>query len=113
VTSNPPIFSKEELALIPVRLIIPPRTLGGKGNPTVSLQSGSNSETHHGSQTPSSDKGTPSEQQTIQFRRDRMDDDIKLPIFRGTRLEDPHKHWFLCKVVWNIKHVQDNGVKMA
>jgi hypothetical protein len=43
VRPNPPIFSEEDLALISVRLITLPRTLGGKGNPTASLQSGSSS----------------------------------------------------------------------
>ena len=42
-----------------------------------------------------------------------MVDDIKLPIFRGSRLEDPKQHWFLCEVVWNVKLIQDNDVKMA
>ena len=42
-----------------------------------------------------------------------MADDIKLPIFRGTRLEDPNQHWFLCKAVWNVKQVTNNNVKMA
>ena len=42
-----------------------------------------------------------------------MADNIKLPVFRGTRLEDPYQHWFLCKVVWSIKQVTDNDIKMA
>ena len=42
-----------------------------------------------------------------------MVDDIKLPIFRGTRLEDPYQHWSLCKVVWSIKQVINNDIKMA
>ena len=42
-----------------------------------------------------------------------MDDDIKLPIFIGTRLEDPEQHWFLCEAVWNVKQVQNDAVKMA
>ena len=42
-----------------------------------------------------------------------MVDDIKLPIFRGTELEDPNQHWFLCKAVWNVKQVIDNNVNMA
>ena len=43
VNSNPHIPSEEEIALILVRLTTPSITLGGKGNPTVSLQSGSSS----------------------------------------------------------------------
>ena len=42
-----------------------------------------------------------------------MANDIKLPVFRGTGLEDPNQHWFLCEAVWNIKQVIDNDVKMA
>ena len=29
-------------------------------------------------------------------RRNRMGDCMKLPIFKGSRLEDPEQHWFLC-----------------
>ena len=64
VKSNPPIPSGEEFVLIPVRSTTPPSTLGGKGNPTVSLQSGSSSQTPPRGQTPSSGQGTPSVQQT-------------------------------------------------
>ena len=42
-----------------------------------------------------------------------MVDYMKLPIFRGTGLEDPEQHWFLCKVVWNVKQVIDDDIKMA
>ena len=42
-----------------------------------------------------------------------MVNDIKLPIFRGIRLEDPDQHWFLCEVVWSVKKVIDNDIKMA
>ena len=42
-----------------------------------------------------------------------MADDIKLPIFRGTGLEDLEQHWFLCEAVWNVKQVQNNDIKMA
>ena len=42
-----------------------------------------------------------------------MADDIKLPIIRGTGLEDPDQHSFLFEVVWNVKKVQDNDVKMV
>ena len=40
-----------------------------------------------------------------------MGDDIKLPIFRGTRAEDPKQHFFLCEAVWNIKQVQNDDIK--
>jgi len=42
-----------------------------------------------------------------------MADNIKLPIFRGTGLEDLDQHWFLCEAMLNVKQVQDNDVKMA
>ena len=58
VKSNPPIPTREELVLIPIRPTTPPSTLGGQGNPTALLQSGSNS------QTPPSGQGTPSRKQT-------------------------------------------------
>lgn len=42
-----------------------------------------------------------------------MGDDIKLPVFKGSRLEDPEQHWFLCDVVWDVKQVTDDDIKMA
>ena len=42
-----------------------------------------------------------------------MGDDTKLPIFRGTGLEDPEQHWFLCEAVWTIKHITNNDVKIV
>ena len=42
-----------------------------------------------------------------------MDDDIKLHVFRGTGVEDPDQHFFLCEVVWNIKQVQSDDIKRA
>ena len=42
-----------------------------------------------------------------------MIDDIKLPIFRGTGLEDPDQHRFLCEAVWSVKQVTNNDIKMA
>jgi len=40
-----------------------------------------------------------------------MGDNIKLNIFRGTGVEDPNQHFFLCKVVWNIKQLQNDDTK--
>ena len=40
-----------------------------------------------------------------------MGDDIKLPIFRGTGVEDPDQHFFLFEAVWNIKQVQNDDIK--
>ena len=57
----------------------PQRIVGGHGNTTSSSSS----------QTPPSGQKTPTSQQTQLPRRNAMVDDIKLPIFRGTGLEDP------------------------
>ena len=38
---------------------------------------------------------------------------MKLLIFKGSGLEDPEKHWFLCEVVWSVKQVIDDDIKMA
>ena len=50
-------------------------------------------------QTPPRGQGPPSPQQPQPPRRNRMGDDMKLPIFKGTRLEDPEQHWILCEAV--------------
>lgn len=65
------------------------------------------------SQTPPRGKGPPSPQQPQPPRRNRMGDDMKSPVFKGTRLEDPKQHWFLCEVVWNVKQVIDDDIQMA
>lgn len=64
-------------------------------------------------QTPPRVQGHPSPQQPQPPRRNRMGDDMKLPAFKGTRLEDPEQHWFLCEVVWSVKQVIDDDIKMA
>jgi hypothetical protein len=40
-----------------------------------------------------------------------MEDEMRLPIFRGYGSEDPDQHWFLCEAIWNIKNVIDEVVK--
>src|SRR5882762_7404983 len=42
-----------------------------------------------------------------------MGDDMKLPTFKGTGVEDPEKHWFLCEAVWTIKGIQDDNIKLV
>jgi hypothetical protein len=42
-----------------------------------------------------------------------MVDEMRLPIFRGDRSEDPDQHWFLCKAVWSINKVNEEAVKRA
>ena len=41
-----------------------------------------------------------------------MADDMKLLVFKGTGLEDPEHHWFLCEAIWNVKQVIDDDIKM-
>ena len=40
-----------------------------------------------------------------------MEDEMRLPIFKGDGPEDPDQHWFLCEVVWSIKNVTDEAIK--
>ena len=40
-----------------------------------------------------------------------MVDDIKQPIFKGTRSEYPEKFWLLCEAVWKMKQVHDENIK--
>jgi hypothetical protein len=40
-----------------------------------------------------------------------MEDEMRLPIFRGDGSEDPDQLWFLCEDVWNIKNVTKEAVK--
>jgi hypothetical protein len=42
-----------------------------------------------------------------------MEDDMRLPTFRGDGSEDPDNHWFLCEVLWSINNVTDEDVKRA
>ena len=42
-----------------------------------------------------------------------MNDDIKLPVFRGTRSEDPEQFWFLCEVAWTTKNIMDQDIRRA
>jgi hypothetical protein len=42
-----------------------------------------------------------------------MEDEIRLPIFRGDRSEDPEQHWFLCEALSSIKKITDEAVKRA
>ena len=42
-----------------------------------------------------------------------MNDDIKLPVFKGTGSEDPEQFWFLCEAVWTAKSILDQDTKRA
>ena len=51
--------------------------------------------------------------QTIPPTNTMVGDDIKLPIFNGSGLEDLEQHWFLCEAVWTIQQIQDENIKKA
>jgi hypothetical protein len=40
-----------------------------------------------------------------------MENEMRLPIFKGDGSEDPDQHWFLCEALWSIKQVIDEVVK--
>ena len=40
-----------------------------------------------------------------------VDDDVKIPFFHGNGMEDPEQYWFLYKMVWTIKKIQDEDRK--
>ena len=42
-----------------------------------------------------------------------VNDDIKLPVFKGTGSEDLEQFWFLCEAVWNAKNIMDQDVRRA
>ena len=42
-----------------------------------------------------------------------MNDDIKLPVFKGTGSEDLEQFWFLCEAVWTAKNITDQDTKRA
>ena len=68
---------------------------------------------HVASQTFPRGQNPPLVQNTQPPRRNRMGDHMKLPLFKGSGLEDPEQHWFLCDDVWSVKQVVDDAIKMA
>ena len=42
-----------------------------------------------------------------------MNDNIKLPVFKGTRSEDLEQFWFLCEAVWTAKNIMDQDIRRA
>ena len=40
-----------------------------------------------------------------------MNDDIKLPVFKGTGSENPEQFWFLCEAVWTAKTITYQDTK--
>jgi hypothetical protein len=42
-----------------------------------------------------------------------MEDEMRLPTFRGDGSEYPDQHLFLCEAVWSIKNVIDEANKRS
>jgi hypothetical protein len=40
-----------------------------------------------------------------------MEDEMRLPTFRGDGSEDPDQHWFLCEALWSIKNITNETIK--
>jgi hypothetical protein len=40
-----------------------------------------------------------------------MEDEMRIPIFRGDGSEYLDQHWFLCEAIWNIKSITDESIK--
>ena len=55
----------------------------------------------------SSSNPSPSNPVAGQSTMAHMNDDIKLPVFKGTGSEDPEQFWFLCEAVWTAKNIMD------
>ena len=62
---------------------------------------------------PVASQNPPPVQNTQPPRRNMMGDDMKLPVFKGSGLEYPEQHWFLCDAMWCVKQVIDDDIKMA
>ena len=93
---------------IPFHPYTPQKTIGTQNNPTGSTSSSSH--TVHTTVTLPSGSNTTNQHPPC---RNRMGDDMKLPTFKGTKAEDPEKHWFLCEAVWTIKQIQDDNTKLV
>ena len=84
----------------------PQKPVGTQNNPTGTPSSSS----HTAHTTPPSGSNTANQNPPP---RNRMGDDMKLPIFKGTGSEDPEQHWFLCEAIRTIKQIQDDNVKLV
>jgi hypothetical protein len=49
----------------------------------------------------------------LAFRITGHDPTIRLPKFKGEALEDPEKHLFICKKIWEEKYITDKDTKLA
>ena len=89
------------------------------GNPSVTPQqrpvipeNPSQSESHPSLSIPVAGKSTPvsSPPRSVMAH---MNDDIKLPVFKGTGSEDPEQFWFLCEAVWTANNITDQDTRRA
>jgi hypothetical protein len=67
-----------------------------------------NSQNHHNPQSTITRSSTSTQTGNL---GNSMEDEIRLPIFRGDGSEDPDQHWFLCEAIWNIKIFTDEAIK--
>ena len=84
----------------------PQKPFGTQNNPIGTPSSSS----HTAHTTPPSGSNTANKNPPP---RNRMEDDMKLPTFKGTGSEDPEQHWFLCEAIWTIKQIQDDDIKLV
>jgi hypothetical protein len=56
---------------------------------------------------------TPCRGSSLTFRMAGHDPTIRLQEFKGEALEDPKKHLFICKNVWEAKQIIDDDTKLA
>ena len=98
---------------IPYHPYTPQKAIGTQNNP-VGTTSSSSHTVHTIATSPTSTP--PSGSHTTNqhpLRRNRMGDDMKLSIFKGTGAEDPEQHWFLCEAMWTIKTINDDNIKLV
>jgi hypothetical protein len=79
-------------------------------NPPIvsTIPSSQNSENHQSFQSTVTSSPASTQKRTLVIF---MEDEMRLPIFRGDGSEDLDEHWFLCEVVWNIKSIIDEAIK--
>jgi hypothetical protein len=42
-----------------------------------------------------------------------IDNTLRMPEFQGVGSEDPEQHLFVCEMIWTMKNVQDEAMKIA
>ena len=74
--------------------------------PSISINTSSNNAVNRGQGSPTSPHFVPTIPTVNTVPINPMaGTDIDLPIFNGNGLEDPKQHWFLCDVVWTVRHI--------